>query len=188
MICMFCMQKGEKMKKVCLFAMIGVMSATTANAGWFDGLFGTKKEPATLEEACDTAEIKKVCPEVILGTKTVTECLSENIKSLSKQCATYVKKSVVAKKDAVAEAVAASKADSAAQGEAAKSELAAKVASVKEAAAVKKADAAAKAQADKEAAAAKKAAAKAAAKEIADAAHQVGQDAKDTGAAIKSLF
>ncbi len=181
--------KGEEMKKIVLFGIMSVMTVTCANAGLLESLgLAKKSEPATLEEACDTAEIKKICPEVLLGTKTMTECLSDNIKSLSTQCANYVKKSIAAKKDAIVEKVAESKGASDAQGENVKSGIAAKIADAKAGAAQKKAEADAKAKADKEAAAAKKAAATAAAKEISDSLKQTGQDVKETGQALKALF
>ena len=83
------------MKKVAMFAIIAAMFGANANAGLLDSLGITKKaEPQSLAEACDTDEIKKLCPEVILGDMTITECIKNNISSLSSQCANYVKKSI----------------------------------------------------------------------------------------------
>lgn len=84
------------MKKTLLFGLVAVMTVSSANAGLWERLFGADKvaEPTTLEEACNTDEITKVCPEIILGQKTLIECLTENIKELSTKCATFVKKSV----------------------------------------------------------------------------------------------
>lgn len=89
------------MKKILLLAVVGSFVSVNANAGLLDALgFGKKSEPATLEEACDTSEIKKVCPDVLLGNQTITQCLAENIKSLSSKCANFVKKSIADKIDA----------------------------------------------------------------------------------------
>lgn len=177
-----------------------ILVATSANAGLLESLGLVKKsEPATLEEACDTAEIKKVCPEVVLGTKTIPECLSENVKSLSSKCATFVKKSIADKKDAAIAKVASVKADlndkatNAQQerntkGAEAKEALSAKVDAVKSDIAAKKAAAEDKVAADKAAASAKKAEVKAAGQEIANAVRETGAAAKDTGKAIKEMF
>ncbi len=103
--------KGEKMKKTAVAALAVVLGATSANAGLLESLGLAKKtEPQTLAEACDTDEIKKICPDVIMGTESMTDCLIENVKSLSKQCATYIKKSVAEKAAAVKEEVASQKA------------------------------------------------------------------------------
>lgn len=159
------------MKKIALIAMVAALGTTSANAGLLESLGLVKKaEPATLEEACDTAEIKKVCPEIILGTQTVTECLSENVKSLSKQCATFVKKSVTDK------------------AAAAKQELVDARVAAKEKKAADKAAAAEKKAAAKEQVAAQKAAFKAAGKDIADAVRETGTAAKETGQAFKQLM
>lgn len=188
------------MKKITFSILAMACVVSSANAGWLESLgFGKKAEPATLEEACDTAEIKKVCPEVVLGTETITDCLAENVKSLSKQCASYIKKSVASKKDAaVAQLKNAkedfnanateSKAKSDAKAESIKSAAAAKVDAVKQDVAAKKAAAAEKRNADKAAAAEKKAAAVVAGKEITNAVRETGASAKETGRAIKDML
>lgn len=81
------------MRKIFMIGVIIMCAGTSAHAGIFDALgLGQKKEPTTLADACDTAEIKKICPEIILGDMTMAQCLMKNIKELSAQCATYVKK------------------------------------------------------------------------------------------------
>ena len=72
------------------------MAATSANAGLFDMFgFGKKNaEPTTLADACNKEEISKFCPEILTGEKTIPTCLVDNVKSLSKKCAKFVKKSV----------------------------------------------------------------------------------------------
>ena len=35
-----------------------------------------------------------VCPEIILGQKTLVECLTDNVKTVSQKCVDYVKKAV----------------------------------------------------------------------------------------------
>lgn len=170
------------MKKIMLFSVLSVMTVTSANAGLFDYLGITKKkEPATLAEACDTAEIKKVCPEILFGTKTVTECLADNIKSLSTQCANFVKKSIADQKNALTAAAAGTTAETAQ----AKESLGAVV---MQQLADKKAAADAKVDADKAAAAEKAAAATTAAQEASNSLKQTGQDLRETGAALKALF
>lgn len=85
------------MKKSLLFSLVAVMAVSSANAAsLWERLFGADKaaEPATLQEACNTDEITRVCPEIVLGQKTLIECLTENIKELSTKCATFVKKSI----------------------------------------------------------------------------------------------
>ncbi len=188
------------MKKVMFIGLAAALCATSANAGWLESLgLGKKAEPATLEEACDTAEIKKVCPEVVLGTKTIPECLADNVKSLSGKCAAFVKKSIAEKKDAaiakvqnakadIAAKQAESKAESDAKSAEVKSAAAAKIDAVKQDVAEKKNAAAEKRAADKAAAAEKKAAAKAAAREIADAARETGAAAAETGKSLKEMF
>ena len=90
------------MKKLFLVSMCCVMGAiSSANAGWFDNLFKKDAEPQTLSEACNTDEISAVCPEIALGEQTLAGCLSDNIKSLSKKCAKYVKKSIKENKDLI---------------------------------------------------------------------------------------
>lgn len=93
------------MQKIVLFGLISIMAATSANAGLFDSLFGKKSEPATLEEACSQDEITKICPEIALGTKTLVECLSENVSGLSDKCSAFVKKQAVAKVETTVETV-----------------------------------------------------------------------------------
>ena len=90
------------MKKLFLVSMCCVMGAmSTANAGWFGNLFKKDAEPQTLSEACNTDEISAICPEIVLGEKTLAGCLSDNIKSLSTKCAKYVKKSIKENKELV---------------------------------------------------------------------------------------
>lgn len=90
------------MKKLFLVSMCCVMGViSSANAGWFDNLFKKDAEPQTLSEACNTDEISAVCPEIALGEQTLAGCLSDNIKSLSKKCAKYVKKSIKENKDLI---------------------------------------------------------------------------------------
>ena len=91
------------MKKIVLFGLVCTMGVSTANAGWFGDLFKKSAEPQTLSEACNTDEITSVCPEIALGQKTLTECLSENVKSLSKKCSKYVKKSIKENKELILE-------------------------------------------------------------------------------------
>lgn len=79
--------------------VMGAMS--TANASWFGNLFKKEAEPQTLSEACNTDEITAVCPGIALGEQTLAGCLSDNVKSLSKKCAKYVKKSIKENKDLV---------------------------------------------------------------------------------------
>jgi len=100
------------MKKVFTIGLIAAITTTAANAGWRD-LFGLNKsaEPKTLAEACNTDEITSVCPETILGEKTLLECLSDNISSLSEKCAGYVKKQIAAGVDGVAKSVEDTKVD-----------------------------------------------------------------------------
>jgi len=188
------------MKKVALVGLTAVFVASSANAGLLESLGLAKKaEPTTLQEACDMAEIKKVCPEVVLGTETITECLAENVKSLSTKCATFVKKSIAEKKDAavaqiksvkdgVAETAAESKAQSAEKGAMAKAAAEQKVQAVKRDIAEKKEAADKKRAADKAAADEKKAAAKAAGDEIVEAVRETGAAAKETGRSLKDLF
>ena len=84
------------MKKIFAIGLVGIVAGTgAADAGFWDRLgFGKSSEPKTLEEACSTSEITKVCPDMILGSQTLMGCLSENISSLSTKCANYVKKYV----------------------------------------------------------------------------------------------
>ncbi|MBO4480749.1 MAG: hypothetical protein J5742_03980 [Alphaproteobacteria bacterium] len=87
---------------------LGLILATTtisgANASWLERLgFGKKSEPATLEEACNKDDLTAICPEMLVGSQTMMGCLTDNISSLSKKCANYVKKYVVEHKDEVVE-------------------------------------------------------------------------------------
>lgn len=158
------------MKKIILFGLIGIISATSANAGLFDGLFGKKKEPATLEEACNKDDITKICPEIVLGAKTMQECLTENISKVSKQCAEYIKKSATAKIDS------------------AKTAVSEKVESVKAKSGDAKSESAAKSETSKAETQAKIDAAKSNAAEIKDAAKQTGKGLSDTANSLKSMF
>ena len=120
------------MKKVFLVGFIGIMMATTGHAGLLDMLgLAQKKEPTTLAEACDTSEIKKVCPEIILGDMSVTDCLIKNAKALSTQCATFVKKAASEKIGAATGAVAGKVADKEAAANESKSAAAAQVTAAK---------------------------------------------------------
>ena len=104
------------MKKVFTIGLIAAIATTTAaNAGWRD-MLGLNKtsEPSSLAEACNTDEITSVCPETVLGSKTIMECLSDNISALSEKCAGYVKKQIAAGVDGAAKSVEETKADAAA--------------------------------------------------------------------------
>ncbi len=83
------------MKKILFAGLISVISVGAANAGWFSDLFHAKEtEPQTLGEACNVDDITAVCPEIILGQKTLIECLTDNVKTVSQKCVDYVKKAV----------------------------------------------------------------------------------------------
>ena len=84
------------MQKKLVIGLAAIMAATSANAGLFDMFgFGKKNaEPTTLADACNKEEISKFCPEILTGEKTIPTCLVDNVKSLSKKCAKFVKKSV----------------------------------------------------------------------------------------------
>ena len=115
------------MKRVFTLSLIAAMSVTTAaNAGWRD-MFGLNKnaEPKTLAEACNTDEITSICPEMVVGSKTMMECLSDNISSLSEKCAGYVKKQISAQVDGVAKSVDDTKAEVANTVDAARADAAA---------------------------------------------------------------
>lgn len=149
------------MNKKLVFGLAAIMTVTSANAGWLDflGLGSKEAEPTTLAEACNKDEISKFCPEVLLGEKTIPTCLIDNVKSVSKKCSKFIKKSVkehAAEVQETVEAVKSGANDTANE----------KVNEVVE----------------------KKNAAVATAKEIQAAAKQVGQDAKETGAALKGMF
>ena len=148
------------MKKTLVFGVAAIMAATSANAGWLDFLgLNKSSEPTTLAEACNKDEISKVCPEILLGEKTIPTCLSENIKSLSKKCSKFVKKTI---KEQAAEVTGVVDAVKSGADETTNEQ----VNVVTE----------------------QKAAAKATAKEFKDAAKQVKADAKETGAALKGMF
>lgn len=163
------------MKKILTVGMITMLSVSGANAGWLDSLgFGSKKEPATFQEACNKDDITKICSEVVLGSMTLTECLKSNISALSTQCATFVKKSTSDK-------IESAKASIFGAGDDAKSDASARAATAKE-------DAAAKVTAAKADADDKAAAAKASAKEASDNIKSTGADLKEAGSALKNLF
>jgi len=126
------------MKKIALFGLICAVSATNANAGWFSNLFTKTAEPTTLAEACNTDEITAICPDTVLGDQTLTACLGDNVKSLSKKCAKFVKKSIkenkeliLENKDAAVESVKGQVADAKAQKAEVKKSLADKKAAAK---------------------------------------------------------
>lgn len=149
------------MNKKLVLGVAAIMTVTSANAGWLDflGLGSKEAEPTTLAEACNKDEISKFCPEVLLGEKTIPTCLVENVKSVSKKCAKFIKKSIKEQADEVKETVAAVKSGA---NETANEKVNEVVA--------------------------KKNATVATAKEIKAAAKQVGQDAKETGEAFKGMF
>ncbi len=166
------------MKKTVLVSLIGIMAVSAANAGFWSRLgFGKSAEPQTLEQACNKDDITAICPEIALGEKTLVQCLSENISSLSKKCANYVKKSV---SDGVADAKEKA-AEAKAEWQAKKEELAA-------AKAERQAERAAEKEARKAEIAEKKAQVKAAGKDVADSAKQTGKDLKETADSMKNLF
>lgn len=101
------------MKRTFTLGLIAAVAVTTAaNAGWRDMLGLNKNtEPKTLAEACNTDEITSICPEMIMGSKTMIECLSDNISSLSSKCAEYVKKQITAGIDDTAKSVEDTKAE-----------------------------------------------------------------------------
>lgn len=83
------------MKKITIMAVMGLLVSINANASWFTDLFKSQPaEPTTLAEACNIDEVTSVCPEIILGQKTLVECLTENVKTVSQKCVDYVKKQV----------------------------------------------------------------------------------------------
>lgn len=81
------------MKRIFILGLI-CFTTTTASAGWFSDLFKKESEPQTLSQACNIDEITSVCPEIILGQKTLVECLTDNVKTVSQKCVDYVKKAV----------------------------------------------------------------------------------------------
>ena len=149
------------MKKYMIFGAAAIMTVSTANAGLLDflGLGHKEAEPTTLAEACNKDEISKFCPEILMGEKTIPTCLIENVKSVSKKCAKFVKKSIK-------EQAAVASGTAVATAEAADNSVKEKVAVVNK----------------------QKASAKATANEIKATAKQVESDAKETGVALKGLF
>ena len=156
--------KGKNMKKTLLIALPVAMIASSANAGLLDSLIGKEKEPQTLEEACNTDEIKSICPEILLSDMTVTECLMKNINALSTKCAGYVKKAATEKIDAVKQQVAD------AQNNDTKSETAEKIEQAKANLDAKKAEVAATAQ------------------EVKDTTKSTADSLKETGTGLMNLF
>ena len=159
------------MKKTLLFVLPVAMIASSANAGLLDSILGKEKEPQTLEEACNTDEIKTLCPEILLSDMTVTECLMKNISNLSSKCAGYVKKSATEKIDAVKQQVAD------AQNNDTKSETAEKIEQAKANLDAKKAELDAK-----------KEAANAAAQEVKETTKSTADSLKETGTGLMNLF
>ena len=90
------------MKRVFILGVI-CFATTSANAGWFSDLFKKESEPQTLAQACNIDEITAVCPEIILGQKTLVECLTDNVKTVSQKCVDYVKKAVSENSPEIAE-------------------------------------------------------------------------------------
>ena len=164
------------MKKIVLFGLVCTMAVSNANAGWFTDLFKKQPEPTTLAEACNSDEITSVCPEIALGQKTLSECLSENIKSLSRKCSKFVKKSVSENKDLVLDTATG-----------ATTAVTEKMQAVKDASADKKAEAAEVKKSIKAQKAEMKANAKAIKKEFKDTATAVKNDAVATGQSVKEI-
>ena len=165
------------MKKIVLVSVCCVMGAmSTADASWFGNLFKKEAEPQTLSEACNTDEITAVCPGIALGEQTLAGCLSDNVKSLSKKCAKYVKKSVKENKDLVL-----------GQKDDAENAANQQVQTVKDAVAEKKTQKAEMKQNFKAKKETVKANAKAVGKEFKDAANTVKTDAIETGKSVKEI-
>lgn len=149
------------MKQMFSVGLIAAVAVTTAaNAGWRD-MFGLNKttEPTTLAEACNTDEITSICPEMIMGSKTMMECLTDNISSLSSKCAGYVKKQIAAGVDGVANSVQETKAQAEQTVDGVKADAAATTAE-----------------------------GAAAVKEVETSAKETGEAAKETGGLFKRLF
>ena len=88
------------MKKIFTLGLVLTVTTTAANAGWWQKLgFGKSAEPQTLEEACNKDDITAICPDMLIGSQTMIGCLSDNVTSLSKKCAKFVKKYVTEHKD-----------------------------------------------------------------------------------------
>ncbi len=165
------------MKKIVLVSVCCVMGAmSTADASWFGNLFKKEAEPQTLSEACNTDEITAVCPGIALGEQTLAGCLSDNVKSLSKKCAKYVKKSVKENKDLVL-----------GQKDDAENAANQQVQTVKDAVAEKKTQKEEMKQNFKAKKETVKANAKAVGKEFKDAANTVKTDAIETGKSVKEI-
>ena len=149
------------MKKIfTLGLIIATASISTADASWWNKLgFGKKSEPATLEEACNKDDLTAICPEMLVGSQTMMGCLTDNISSLSKKCAKYVKNYVAEHKDEVVESAKGA------------------VETVKEDATTTKEEAKTVAKEAKESA-------KQAAKEL----KATGKELKETGKSIKEMF
>ena len=165
------------MKKIVLVSVCCVMGAmSTADASWFGNLFKKEAEPQTLSEACNTDEITAICPGIALSEQTLAGCLSDNVKSLSKKCAKYVKKSVKENKDLVL-----------GQKDDAENAANQQVQTVKDAVAEKKTQKEEIKQNFKAKKETVKANAKAVGKEFKDAANTVKTDAIETGKSVKEI-
>ena len=165
------------MKKVILFGLVCVFAvASNASASWFGDMLKRKSEPTTLSEACSSKEITAVCPETVLGEKTLSECMSENVKSLSRKCSKFVKKSIKENKELILE-----------NKEAATNALAEQVQNAKNEAAQKKAEKEAIKKQIAEKKAQLKADAKSTGKELKDAAKAVKTDAIETANSVKEI-
>jgi len=165
------------MKKLVLASLICAMGAmSTANASWLSDMFKKDAEPQTLSEACNSDDITAICPEIALGNQTLAGCLSENVKSLSRKCAKFVKKSIKENKDLVLE-----------EKDSATNAVNEKVVDVKAAIAERKAQKEEAKKAFKNKKAEMKATAKAAGQEFKDAAQAVKENAVETGNSVKSI-
>jgi hypothetical protein len=152
------------MKKFLIIGIAGVMGVSSANAGWFSDLFsGSESKPETLAQACNKDDLMAICPDVILGDKTLVDCLMENITSVSKKCSTYIKDSYSENKTAL-------------------------IAELTEMYVTAKGTVTDKVDAADADASAKKAEAVASAKEAAAALKETADSAVATGSALKGLF
>ena len=166
------------MKKIFTLGLVLTVTATAADASWWNRLgFGKSAEPKTLEEACNKDDLTAICPDMILGSQTMIGCLSENVTSLSDKCSKYVTKYVQEHKDEIVETAAE-------KVELAKEEVAKAKAEQKTAKAEKKAEIAQKKAEIKE----QKAELKKAALETKQAVKQTGKDLKETGKSVKEAF
>lgn len=93
------------MKKIFTLGLVlATATISTADASWWSRLgFGKQSEPATLEEACNKDDLTAICPDMLVGSQTMMGCLTDNITSLSKKCAKYVKNYVKDHKDEMVE-------------------------------------------------------------------------------------